>query len=129
MKHNLSGAVAVTAMAALAASVPAAAHHSHSMFDLTTEQTISGIVKTFVFTNPHVYLYVNVDGEDGKPTTYIIEMSTVQNTMSRGITPATLKPGDNVKVKMNPLANGRPGGSYVGISKDGKEFGRGAVEQ
>jgi hypothetical protein len=44
--------------------------------------------------------------------------------ISRGITPAILKPGDNVTVKMNPLNNGRPGGSYITISKDGKQLGR-----
>ena len=38
----------------------------------------------------------------------------------------TFKPGDSVTIKMNPLHDGRPGGEYITISKDGKEFGRGA---
>src|SRR5882757_1108084 len=109
MKHDRSNAPAAALAACLAAS-PALAHHSHSMFDLTTEETITGTVKAFSFTNPHVYLYVNVaDGPDGTVRTHVIEMSHIQNMISRGITPATIKPGDNVTIKMNPLNNGRPG--------------------
>jgi hypothetical protein len=129
MKNNRLKSLLTAAAAVLGvglASYSVGAHHSHSMFDLTTEQTIMGTVKAFAFTNPHVYLYVNVAArEEGKLTTYIIEMSHVQNMISRGITPATLKPGDNVTIRMNPLNDGRPGGSYISISKDGKEFGRG----
>jgi hypothetical protein len=99
------------------------------MFDLTVEQTIEGKVKSFAFQNPHVYLFVDVaDAQTGKPTTYVIEMSHVQNTLSHGISATTFKPGDTVSVKMNPLHGGRPGGQYITISKDGKEYTRGAAE-
>jgi hypothetical protein len=133
MKYRLSNACAMVTtaavMAAFSAIPPVAAHHSHSMFDLTTEQTITGSVKTFVFQNPHVYLFVDTpDGQTGKPATYVIEMSHVQNMISHGITAATFKPGDNVTIKMNPLHGGRPGGQYITISKDGKTYGRGAGE-
>ncbi len=133
MKYYLSNALAVVtpaaAMAAFSAIAPAAAHHSHSMFDLTLEQTITGTVKAFAFQNPHVYLFVDVpDGQTGTPMTYVIEMSHVQNTLSHGISAATFKPGDDVTVKMNPLHGGRPGGQYITISKDGKTYTRGAGE-
>jgi hypothetical protein len=133
MKYRLSKTVAaIAAVAVMAAfsTVPSAvAHHSHSMFDLTTTQTITGSVKTFVFQNPHVFLFVDVANPDtGKPTTYAIEMSHVQNTLSHGITAATFKPGDSVTIKMNPLHGGRPGGQYVTIATDGKEYTRGAGE-
>jgi Family of unknown function (DUF6152) len=119
-----AGVLAAGAFAPLAA-IPAAAHHSHAMFDSNAEQTITGTVKSFAFQNPHVYLFVDVPGDsNGQVTTYVVEMSNVQNMISHGITAATFKPGDNVTVRMNPLRNSRPGGSYVGISKDGQEFGR-----
>jgi hypothetical protein len=129
MKYGFSGALAAGTMAAVLAALdggfPAAAHHSHAMFDHTTEQTITGTAKAFAFNNPHVYLYVNVAAEDGSLSTYVVEMSHVQNMISRGITPAIPKPGDNVTVRMNPLNTGRLGGSYITISKDGQELGRG----
>jgi hypothetical protein len=123
-----AGVLAAGAFAPLAA-IPAAAHHSHAMFDSNDEQTIAGTVKSFAFQNPHVYLFVDVPGDsNGQVTSYVVEMSNVQNMISHGITAATFKPGDNVTVRMNPLRNSRPGGSYVSISKDGQQFGRGAEQ-
>jgi hypothetical protein len=129
MKNTFSSAIAgaLTTVIALAA-VSAAAHHSHVMFDATAEQTITGTVKSFAFQNPHVYLFVNVADGGGPVTTYVVEMSYVQNMISHGISRETFKPGDQVSVKMNPLRDGRPGGSYVTVSKDGREFGRGAEQ-
>lgn len=131
MKYHLSHALipVMAIIAAFSAVSPAAAHHSHSMFDLQTEQTIKGTVKSFAFQNPHVYLFVLVpDGQTGKSTDYVVEMSHVQNMMSHGISAETFKPGDIVTIKMNPLHDGRPGGQYITISKDGKEYGRRANE-
>jgi hypothetical protein len=51
-------------------------------------------------------------------STYVVEMSYVQNMIGHAITRETFKPGDEVTVKMNPLRDGRPGGSYVTVSKD-----------
>ena len=133
MKYAPSNARAVytttAVMAAFLVIPPAAAHHSHSMFDLTIQQTIKGNVKSFAFQNPHVYLFVEaLDAKTEKPVTYMIEMSHVQNMLSHGITAATFKPGDLVTINMNPLHDGRPGGQYITISKDGKTYGRGAGE-
>ena len=131
MNHHLSNAcfAAALIMATFSVSSPATAHHSHSMFDLTAVQTIEGKVKSFAFQNPHVYLFVDApDSRTGKIATYVIEMSHVQNTLSHGISADTFKTGDTVSVKMNPLHGGRPGGQYITISKDGKEYTRGAAE-
>jgi hypothetical protein len=57
---NAAAAGAVTAAVLAFAAAPAAAHHSHVMFDSTTEETITGTVKSIAFQNPHVYLFVNV---------------------------------------------------------------------
>ena len=128
MKNKFSSAVAALSIVAALTAVPALAHHSHVMFDATAEQTITGTVKSFAFQNPHVYLFVNVADGGGQPTTYVVEMPYVQNMISHGISRETFKPGDEVTVKMNPLRDGRPGGSYVTVSKDGREFGRGAEQ-
>jgi len=133
MKHHLphvrAAVTAAAIMAAFSVAPPAAAHHSHAMFDTTVVKTVTGTVKTFAFQNPHGFLYVNVtDGDAGKLTTYVIEMSHVQAMLSRGINATTFKAGDNVTIKVNPLRDGRPGGQYTTISKDGKEYGRGAED-
>ena len=126
---NAAAAGAVTAAVLAFAAAPAAAHHSHVMFDSTTEETITGTVKSFAFQNPHVYLFVNVaERGSGEIITYVVEMSYVQNMITHGITATTFKQGDRVTVKMNPLRDGRPGGSYITVSEDGKLFGRGAEQ-
>ena len=129
MKRKKPGITAVRGFAGIAAIlatvVPAIAHHSHAMFDLDAEQTIVGDVKAFVFANPHVYLYVNVpDPKTAVSKTYLVEMSHVQNMISRGIKASTFKAGDHVTVTINPLRDGRPGGTYVSIiARDGKPYG------
>lgn len=125
IRSLVGSALPVAGALALLSATPARAHHSHAMFDLEKEKTIAGSVKAFVFTNPHVYLYVNViDKDSGQTQTYIVEMSHVQNMMSRGIKASTFAPGDNITVTMNPLRDGRPGGNYVSvIDKLGKQYG------
>ena len=97
------------------------------MFDLTVQQTIEGSVKSFAFQNPHVFCR-RPDKQTGKSTTYVIQMSRVQNMISHGITAASFKPGDSMMIKINPMHGGRPGAQYITVSKDGKEYGRGAGE-
>jgi hypothetical protein len=122
--HLYAGAFACAAALSFAA-LPAWAHHSHAMFDLEAEQTIEGTVKLYLFTNPHIYLYVNVVEKEGAaPKVFLVEMSHVQNMMSRGILASTFKPGDKITLTMNPLRDGRSGGSYVSvIDARGKHYG------
>ena len=102
---------------------PAAAHHSHAMFDATREVTIKGNVASFVFTNPHAFLYVDVRAENGETVKYWIEMTNIPNLIRSGIRATTFKPGDTVTVVLRPLTDGRPGGNYKTITAaDGKVF-------
>ena len=113
----LAGAVALGAVS------PALSHHSHAMFDHAKVVTITGTVMNFAYVNPHGFLDVAVAGPDGQPVKYWIEMSNLTNRVVRGITPATFKKGDKITVKMHPLKDGRPGGSYTIITAaNGKEY-------
>jgi hypothetical protein len=113
----LAGAVALGAVS------PALSHHSHAMFDHAKVVTIEGTVMNFAYVNPHGFLDIAVAGPDGKPVKYWIEMSNLTNMVVRGIKPATFKKGDKVSVKMHPLKDGRPGGSYTLITAaDGKTY-------
>lgn len=108
---------------ALGLASPALSHHSHAMFDHTKEITITGNVMNFAYVNPHGFLDVAVADAAGKQTKYWVEMSNLTNMVARGITPATFKKGDKITVKMHPLKDGRPGGSYTIITAaDGKNY-------
>ena len=120
---NLRWTVLLASAAVLIAGLPALSHHSHAMFDHTKQMTMSGTVTGFVFRNPHVFLYVDVKGENGEVVNHWIEMSNLTNMVTRGIGKSTFKPGDKVTFNMHPLKDGRPGGSYVTIiAADGKTY-------
>ncbi|NOT27169.1 MAG: hypothetical protein HOP16_13810 [Acidobacteria bacterium] len=98
----------------------ALAHHSHAMFDTSREVTINGTVTSYVFRNPHVFLYVDVKGDNGVQN-WGVEMSNISNMERRGIYGSTFKVGDTVTVKVNPLKDGRAGGNYTSVTTaDGK---------
>ena len=102
---------------------PALPHHSHAMFDHATRVAVSGTVTEYVFRNPHVFLYIDVEGENGEIVNYWVELSNLPNMIRRGIGRATFKPGDEVTVNLHPLKDGRPGGSYITIvAADGKTY-------
>jgi hypothetical protein len=91
------------------------AHHSGAMFDKTRTIQIHGVVKEFLWTNPHASFKVEVPGAGGEPQLWLIEMNAPGNLVHEGWKRNTIKPGDQVTVTVNPLRDGRPGGWYVAI--------------
>ena len=71
----------------------ALSHHSHAMFDHNQEVTVTGTVTVMSFRNPHVFLYVDVEEENGETVNYWIEMSNLPNMIRRGIGVNTFKAG------------------------------------
>ena len=101
----------------LGASPPAWVHHSGAMFDRTRTIQISGVVKEFLWTNPHSSFKVEVPGAGGADAAvWFIEMNATSNLVHEGWKKNTIKPGDPVTVTINPLRDGRPGGWFIGIT-------------
>jgi Family of unknown function (DUF6152) len=98
--------------ASLAMGAPASAHHSFAMFDALHPKEISGTVKEFRFVSPHAILIVTVKGEDGVEKDWILEGAAPGLLVREGLTSKSLKPGDEVRVTINPLHSGAEGGSY-----------------
>src|SRR6185503_19107340 len=123
--RNLGLTAVLVAAMALAVSSPAWSHHSHAMFDHDKEVTITGTVSQYIFRNPHVFLYMDVQNDAGGTITYTVEFSNLTNMLKMGFSATTFKAGDKVTVTMHPLNDGRPGGNYiVATSADGKQLGR-----
>ena len=95
--------------------LPAAAHHSFSMFDREKTLTLNGEVKQFEWTNPHAWLYVMVMDDSGKPVEYPLEMQGTGQAQKNGWRPDTVKPGDRVTVSMHPLKSGSHGGQLMTV--------------
>ncbi|HEY5622219.1 MAG TPA: DUF6152 family protein [Gammaproteobacteria bacterium] len=113
----------LTGTAAIIVCGTAASHHSHSMFDHSREVAITGTVTEFSFRNPHVFLYIDVEQENGEVVNYWVEMSNIPNMIKRGIGYRTFQRGDVVTANVFPLKDGRPGGNYSTITAaDGRVY-------
>ena len=108
-------------LAALAISaLPASAHHSGAMFDRSKTVSRTGVVKEYIYSNPHTWLNITVD-EGGRQVIWGVEGSPPARMRGWGMTPSNIKPGDKVTVRMHPLRDGRPGGSMIDlVLPDGK---------
>lgn len=116
--------VALVVSAVVLAATPAVAHHSFAMFETSKEVSVEGKVKSFAFTNPHAWLYVDVTA-DGKTTTWGFELGAPTLLQRQKIFPTTFKPGDTVKIDAAPMRDGRPGGMFIRATKqDGSLIGR-----
>jgi hypothetical protein len=92
------------------------AHHSFGMFDVNNRITITGVVREFQWTNPHVVIWVYVEEEgEAEPVTWAVEMTSVGNLRREGWNRETLEPGDNVELLILPLRNGGTGGGFYAI--------------
>jgi len=110
MKSQLAALLAGAALVAMGG--PASAHHSFAMFDALHPKEISGTVKEFRFVSPHTILIVTVKGDDGVDKEWILEGGAPGLQVREGLTSKSLKPGDEIKVTINPLHSGAEGGSY-----------------
>jgi hypothetical protein len=85
------------------------------MFDRERVIEISGVVKEFLWVNPHSSFKVEVRDAQGETKLWFIEMNGISNLVHEGWKRSTIKAGDQVTVTVNPLRDGRPGGWYLGI--------------
>ena len=110
------------AMLGVLVSWTALAHHSNAMFDRTKEVVVTGTVREFQWTNPHIFIELTVQGASG-PYNYSIEGPAPGVLRKHGWKFSSLKAGDKVVVKVHPLKDNRPGGGLISVSKDGVILG------
>jgi hypothetical protein len=95
-----------------AAGVPAVAHHSFAMFDQDNPIDLVGTVQEFKFTSPHTFILLQVKGADGADVVWNLEGGAPSGLVRDGWTGKTLKPGDELQLKIDPLRSGAPGGAW-----------------
>jgi hypothetical protein len=86
--------------------LPAAAHHSPAAFDLTRDVYLEGIVTSFSWRNPHVYIELEVTDADGKRIRQQIEAGPAQVFAAAGLTADAIKEGERLTVRAKPNRGG-----------------------
>jgi hypothetical protein len=101
-------AIVVMCAASIAASGRALAHHSFAAeFDENRPIKLTGTVTKVEWTNPHVWIYVNVkDAKTGAVTNWGFEMGPPHGLQRRGWRRETLKLGDSLTVIGSRAKNG-----------------------
>src|SRR5438105_4137159 len=81
------------------AAVPVLAHHAFAAeFDAKRPVEFSGSIAKVEWTNPHVWLHLNVNVSNGKTEPWAFEAGTPNVLFRRGFTKESLKPGTQIKV-------------------------------
>ena len=95
MKKRLSGWL-VAALAAVA--LPAAAHHSFAIYDMTQNIEFDGVVETLKMRNPHMAMTLTVTNADGtKKTINFVEGAPANMIVRMGLNPADVAVGKPIK--------------------------------
>ena len=80
---------------------------------MTAQKSIEGTVKKVDWTNPHVWVWVDVPTTGGGSETYGFEGMSPNYLARRGWSRTTLQTGMKVTVQYRPLKDGKPGGMLV----------------
>jgi hypothetical protein len=94
------------------------------MFDRSKERVLTGTIREFQWTNPHLWIQVSVRAPGGAAEEWSIEGQS-PNTLSRkGWKRTSFKPGDKVSIRVYPMRDGSKAGLFVGaILADGHVLG------
>ncbi len=99
--------ILVVSACALAVVAPALAHHSRAAtFDPDHKVTLHGVVTSLEWRNPHIWVFFDVEGDDGRTINWGCEGAAPNALFRRGWRPDSLRPGDRVTIDGEVARNG-----------------------
>jgi hypothetical protein len=113
--RNKLAPISVVVVGLLAVSVPLFAHHGNAAYDTAKTVTVKGTVTDYIWTNPHVFVKVDVKDDGGNTVHWIVEAQNPVSMGQIGWSKNTFKPGDEVEIDAMPAKNGNPVG-FLGSS-------------
>jgi Family of unknown function (DUF6152) len=130
MKRAFLGLTLVAGL--VLSTVPMSAHHSFSAeFDSNKPIKLQGWVTKIDWTNPHVWIYMNVkDKDSGAMASWGFEMGPPHLLQGSGWSRTTLKIGDEVVVEGSMAKNGtkRMNARTVTMAATGQRLGAGSSQ-
>ena len=125
-RQRIAGLTAIVLTALTIGTAPVLAHHSFAMFDTGATITISGVVSGVEWTNPHVYIELDLIEPVKGAKHWSIELGSPSILQRGGWKFNTVKKGDKVSAVVSPLKNGEPGSLLTRITlPDGRVLGNG----
>jgi hypothetical protein len=116
--------VVFAAVVLFAVTVPVWAHHAFAAeFDASKPIKFKGTVTKMEWINPHAWIHIDVKGEDGVVTPWMIEAAAPNALLRRGWTKNSLPPGVEILVEGYQAKDGakRANGSIITFT-DGKKL-------
>ena len=94
----------------LAAALPASAHHSFpAQYDIAKPITLTGKVTKVEWTNPHIFIYIDVpDEKTGAVVNWALEMGGPNALLRLGWKRDSLKPDDLITIEGSLARDGSP---------------------
>jgi hypothetical protein len=86
---------------------PAFAHHSAAPFDTEHALTLKGTVTNFEWSNPHVFISLDVKDDKGNGEQWRVEGNSPNMLTRVGWKREMVKPGDQLSVTGFPAKNGK----------------------
>jgi uncharacterized protein DUF6152 len=110
MKTTIRTAVLSFTASVLAAALPAYAHHSFpAEYDAEKPITLTGQVTKVEWTNPHIFIYIDVpDEKTGAVVNWALELGGPNALLRLGWKRDSLKTGDLINVEGSLARNGSP---------------------
>jgi hypothetical protein len=108
-------AIAIAIVTLLAVSVPIFAHHGGAAYETDKSVIVKGTVTDYIWSNPHVFVKVDVKDDKGNVAHWIVEAQNPVSMMQIGWSKNTFKAGDEVEIDAMPARNGNPVG-FLGSS-------------
>lgn len=108
--------VAGSLVIALCMAGSAWAHHNAAGIDRSKTVTVEGTVKQFKWANPHSWVEIEVPDKKGGFEIWNAEMTSPSILVKAGWKKTSLEAGEKVKLVVNPMMNGTPGGLFVSIT-------------